>query len=205
MSYSSKYNDTIYYLAPFYHKIFPELERLVVLDVDTKFQSDPADLFDEFGLFSDTNLIGCGLELTPHYYQMLENAGYYDLNPATGIGRPGKQQGLNVGVLLLELKRIRESYTYEYFLSDDGISYLTDKYGLVNSTLGEQDWLNLVTFEDPGLVHVLPCWFNYQLSQEYNVQPWISIFDMYHLCRTGRSILSEKDAKIVHGNSDAWF
>ena len=31
LDYASKYNDTIYYISPFYHKIFPKLDKLIVM------------------------------------------------------------------------------------------------------------------------------------------------------------------------------
>ena len=51
MTFGTKYDDTIYYLFPFYSRIFPQLSRLLVVDADTEFHMDPADLTDHFDLF----------------------------------------------------------------------------------------------------------------------------------------------------------
>ena len=66
----------------------------MVLDADLKFQLDPADLYDQFEHFSDSNLIGCANDLSPHYYQMLQNIGYYDRHIDTDLGQPGPHQVL---------------------------------------------------------------------------------------------------------------
>ena len=66
-----RFNDNMYYLAPFYHDIFPELDKLIMLDSDLEFKVDPAMLYDEFSRFSEYQLIGIANDLSPHYYQML--------------------------------------------------------------------------------------------------------------------------------------
>ena len=59
-------------MAPFYHKIFPTLSKLIVTDVDVEFQCDPAELYDKFSEFSKDNIVGIANELSPHYYHMLQ-------------------------------------------------------------------------------------------------------------------------------------
>ena len=44
MEFTDKYNNTIYYISPFYQRIFPKLTKLVVMDTDMEFQIDPAEL-----------------------------------------------------------------------------------------------------------------------------------------------------------------
>ena len=66
-----RFNDNMYYLAPFYHEIFPEMDKLIVLDSDLEFKVDPAELYDQFNHFSEDQLIGIANDLSPHYYQML--------------------------------------------------------------------------------------------------------------------------------------
>ena len=74
-SWTGKYNNTLYYLAPFYHEVFPNLSKLVVTDVDVLFQCDPAELYHQLSHFSEDNIIGISNELTPHYYHMLDITG----------------------------------------------------------------------------------------------------------------------------------
>ena len=76
MEFTDKYNSTIYYISPYYQKIFPNLNKLVVMDTDMEFTVDPAVLFQQFGHFTNENILACGPDLAPHYYMMLNNAGY---------------------------------------------------------------------------------------------------------------------------------
>ena len=69
-------------------------------------------------------------------HQML--TGYRELHPDTELGMPGPLQGLNVGVLLLELDRMRESEDYNAYLTKEETTKLAVKYHMVNTHLGEQ-------------------------------------------------------------------
>ena len=77
-TWTGKYNDAIYYIAPFYHDIFPTLDKLVVTDVDIEFQVDPVELYKEFDHFSKENVVGVANELSPHYFHMLQLNGYFN-------------------------------------------------------------------------------------------------------------------------------
>ena len=77
--------------------------RLITVDVDVEFHVDPAQLYRQFDHFSAEAVVGAANDLAPHYHQML--TGYRELHPDTELGMPGPFQGLNVGVLLLELDR----------------------------------------------------------------------------------------------------
>ena len=74
--YSAKYNDTIYYLSPFYHQIFPQLKKLIIMDTDMEFLVDPALLHHQFEQFGMDQILGSANDLAPHYHSILENAGY---------------------------------------------------------------------------------------------------------------------------------
>ena len=73
--FSDKYNDTIYYISPYYHKIFPKLNKLIVMDTDMEFRIDPAILNQEFEKFHMDHILGCGNDLAPHYNFMLNSTG----------------------------------------------------------------------------------------------------------------------------------
>ena len=75
INFADKYNDTIYFISPYYQRIFPTLNKLIVMDTDLEFRVDPAELFGEFDKFSVDNILGCGRDLAPHYYMMLDTAG----------------------------------------------------------------------------------------------------------------------------------
>ena len=92
---------------------------------------DPAKLYDEFSHFSEDQLIGIANDLSPHYYQMLSKLvrkikieqnvlnviinvpSYRGDNQDTLVGMPGRFQGLNTGVMLLNLERMRKSSQYK--------------------------------------------------------------------------------------------
>ena len=65
--------------------------------------------------------------------------------------------------------------------------------------LGGQDWLTLVSFAQPELVYPLDCKFNRQLNQDYNQDPWKSIFWSYHQCHN-KTTFDPDNTKIVHLN-----
>ena len=48
--------------------------------------------------------------------------------------------------------------------------FLAEKYQFTKSHLGEQDWFNLLQFEIPNLVYVIPCEYNFQLDISYQKQ-----------------------------------
>ena len=75
MDFTDKYDSTIYYISPYYQRIFPKLNKLIVMDTDMEFRVDPVNLFNEFDKFSINNILACGNDLAPHYYTMLDAAG----------------------------------------------------------------------------------------------------------------------------------
>ena len=71
LDYPKKSNDTIYYIAAFYHRIFSNLSKLIVVDADVEFKCDPVEIYDEFGRFLQEEVLGAAPELSPHYFQIL--------------------------------------------------------------------------------------------------------------------------------------
>ena len=61
---------------------------------------------------------------------------FYDKNPNSTLGYPGRFQGLNVGVLLLRLDRMRTNLQFQQYLTSDGIKELAYTYGFTNTSLG---------------------------------------------------------------------
>ena len=72
MEFSDKYNHSIYYISPFYQRIFPKMTKLVVMDTDMEFRIDPAELYNEFEKFNMDQIFGCANDLAPHYHTMLK-------------------------------------------------------------------------------------------------------------------------------------
>merc|ERR1712106_274789 len=102
-----KYNLDFYYIAPFYHTIFPGIEKLIALDLDLEFRCSLSSLYQQFSLFSGSELIGLAPDLNFHYH--LQAAYYKDNNPDSMVGTPGRWQGFNTGVALYNLANMRAS------------------------------------------------------------------------------------------------
>lgn len=84
-----------------------------------------------------------------------ESLRYIKKRPGTKVGTPGRFQGVNIGVLMLDLDGIRASDTYEYLLSRDGVEEMVYKYDFTIGQLGDQDWFTMVSIEAEELVYPL--------------------------------------------------
>ena len=127
-----------------------------MLDIDLEFSIDMLNLYKQFDKFSESEVIGCGVTQTPFYFKFLQR--YKKIDPGlnigtsslrhntltsdTHVGGPGRYQGLNTGVLLLDLEKMRNSSLYINTTSPDVITRLRNKYQLLGS-VGDQDWLTL--------------------------------------------------------------
>jgi len=161
---TNKYLNDLFYVGPLYHQIFINLEKLIFLDVDLEFYRDVKLLYKQFAQFDSSQLIGVGLDLSPHYRTSLEL--YRKQNPGTHIGQPGRYQGLNTGVVLYNLARMRESKEWQNYLDKKNVAKLMFNYGF-HVTVGDQDWFTNVSFNSSELVYILPCEFNTQVSVQY--------------------------------------
>lgn len=159
-----KYNDKLFYTGPLYHRIFPNLNKLIFMDVDLDIQSNINLLYQQFAQFSQENLLGVAHDLSLHYRLNLEN--YRRRHPASTLGDPGPTQGFNTGVVLYNLARMRESEEYNRLLSGEEVKRVMRKYGYTVS-LGDQDWFTNIGYEAPHLFYRLPCQFNAQVSVQY--------------------------------------
>jgi hypothetical protein len=124
------YSDALFFLSLGLHRIASTNQDLaVILDADTKFKVDVKELFKEFDNFGKEALFGLGPELTPVYRHVLYI--YRSKNPKTNFGEPsylGGYAGYNSGVVLLNLKRLRESLEYDQIVSQDSVEHMVDKY-----------------------------------------------------------------------------
>ena len=53
------------------------------------------------------------------------------------MDNPGRFAGLNVGVLLLKLSKMRQNQAYNHYMTSKGIQTLVNTYGLNSTTLGK--------------------------------------------------------------------
>ncbi|XP_073813298.1 xyloside xylosyltransferase [Musca autumnalis] len=102
--------------------------------------------------------------------------------------------GLNSGVVLLHLERIRKSPLYHRQLQDSQVRKLTTKY-MFKGHLGDQDFFTLLGYEFPNLIYRLDCVWNRQLCTWWKDHGYSDVFDKYFTCK-GR-------IKMYHGNCNA--
>ncbi|CAN7938160.1 unnamed protein product [Ixodes hexagonus] len=187
---SGFYNDALFYVSVGLHRVLP-LRRLILLDIDLRFESDISLLRRHFSLFPETAVIGMGHELQPVYLHLFHE--HRKRHPETKCGSPSPHgnPGFNSGVLLIDLHRVATSPVFRNLSSRKGIEYLTSKYSF-RGHLGDQDFYTLLSCERPELVYVLPCTWNRQLCQWWKDHGYAQVFDDYHRC--------EGRVDIYHGN-----
>jgi len=190
-----KYTKDLFYIAPLLHReLPPNLEKLIMLDIDLEFKTDVIELYRLFNQFLPTEIMGLGNEQSPHYLNMAKT--FIEENPGTPVGSPGRYQGFNTGVALYHLGRMRASLEYAAEVDVARMRQLSHKKYLMPGTVGDQDWLTLLGWERPELFHLLPCNFNVQTHEGYKTAEWASVWEQYRNC-------TEKP-KIVHKNGSFW-
>jgi len=114
-------------------------------------------------------------------------------NPRTRIGEPPPYglPGFNSGVLLLDLKRMRQSSVYNSLLKASEIARLSDELNF-KGHLGDQDFFTLVGMRYEHLFYVLPCQWNRQLCRWWEENGYKDVFELYHRC--------DGDIMVYHGN-----
>ena len=68
---NSKYTHDLFYIAPLYHRMFKNLEKIIFLDIDIMFNHDVNYFWkklENMGGSDDEKCIGLGHDLSPHYY-----------------------------------------------------------------------------------------------------------------------------------------
>ena len=128
------YQD-LFYISPFYHLMFP-MKKFIITDADIEFMSGGVEaLHKEFNNFSQDQLFAFAKDMSPFYRTMMFK--YRQMNKETRIGDPGEMQGINSGVALLNLEKMRKSDTFNKYLENDFIGSLCQKY-LFKGFIGDQ-------------------------------------------------------------------
>jgi lipopolysaccharide biosynthesis glycosyltransferase len=86
---SKKYQDDLFFMGLFYHRVFP-YKKFIVLDADLKFRIDIEELYDHFDHFTSEQIMGVGIDLYPHYRNAFGD--YRKSHPGTNVGEPGRSQ-----------------------------------------------------------------------------------------------------------------
>jgi hypothetical protein len=168
----------IYLYKPLLHLVLPSwLTKLIVLDTDLFVTADIAGLWGEFARFSSTALLGLAVEQCPSYQQVRALGGF----------------GLNGGVQLLHLSRMRASARYaevlaaytstpmRYPMKEGGIGWLGDQ------TL--YSWMSVNASGGRSVFHLLPCGWNRQTGTHMAGWPH---FWRDHQC--------DAPCNLIHGN-----
>ncbi|XP_071450015.1 xyloside xylosyltransferase 1-like [Hetaerina americana] len=182
--------------------------RVLVLDANLRFRTDVSLLRDTFDLFGKQRAIAMGAELSPLYRESFR--AHRDKFPASKLGlpRPGFQ-GVNSGVALMDLARLRSSDYYRDLAMpspagshlhgkaerNDTLTYLVKKYSFGPSGVGDQDFFTLLAAERPDMFYTLDCSWNVQLDLTLKNEEDTEVFDKYHYC------CPQDDVKVFHGNS----
>ncbi|XP_058461925.1 xyloside xylosyltransferase 1 [Malaya genurostris] len=211
----SYYSDALFLISLGLHRIVDvNMKRAILIDCDVVFRSSVKELFDQFDRFGPEHLFGLAPELTPVYLHILFK--YRAQNPHTLFGTPyylnktavignslggffsrnAKKTkhgypGLNSGVVMLRLDRIRQSRLYEEVIKAESVKNMVEKYAF-KGHLGDQDFYTLMGFEFPGLIYRLDCVWNRQLCTWWRENGYGNVFDSYFHC--------EGAVKVYHGN-----
>ena len=92
-------------------------------------------MYNHFKLFSGFQVVGVATDQTPVYYDKVR--AYREAAPSSMVGSPGHMQGLNTGVVLLDLERMRASQLYQGATVIEEMLRLEQKYN-IRGTVGDQ-------------------------------------------------------------------
>jgi lipopolysaccharide biosynthesis glycosyltransferase len=128
---------------------FKSIDKLIMIDSDTIVGADISLLWDLFNDFTPDQQLGIAAEQD----QFFCNGWYTRKNTMSKLAY-FKPHGLNGGVILMDLAKMRTMKTVENMLR------IMSKHGAANFVLGDQDLWNVYGFENPAHVYVLPCVWN---------------------------------------------
>ncbi|PVD33722.1 hypothetical protein C0Q70_04982 [Pomacea canaliculata] len=147
--------------------------KVIVLDTDVTFETDIAELWKIFRVLKGKQAIGLVENQSDWYLGKL----WKNHQPWPALGR-----GFNTGVILLDLKMLRElSWMQMWRLIAE-----KELMSMLATSLADQDIFNAVLKQHPYLVYRLPCQWNVQLSMN---------------TRSEQCYSEVADIKIIHWNS----
>ena len=167
------------------------MKRVISLDSDLFFQTDIKQLFAMFDNFKPYTIFGLAREQQPVYRHILHM--YRNRNPGTKVGEPPPygMTGFNSGVMLINLKHMRNSKKYNQLLDKNVVKEIANKYTF-QGHLGDQDFYTLLNLDYPELFQVLPCSWNRQLCTWWRDNGYAEVFDLYYNC--------PEPIHVYHGN-----
>jgi len=157
---SPKYSQDLFYIGPFYAPAFSQLSRLMVFDVDLEVMEDLSTLHNYFHQMESEESIAVALDQTGFYLassEILDKGGLLK-----HIEDRSLLWGLNTGVVLYDLEKLRSNKIFQHQLQIENFSILSKSYGFSEHMVGDQEWFNLLMWKYPSLFKILPCEYNYQ-------------------------------------------
>lgn len=150
-----------------------DLDRVIVLDTDVTFATDIAELWKIFRVLKGKQAIGLVENQSDWYLGKL----WKNHQPWPALGR-----GFNTGVILLDLKMLRELGWMQMWrlIAEKELT------SMLSVSLADQDIFNAVLKQHPYLVYRLPCQWNVQLSEN---------------TRSEQCYSEVSDLKVIHWNS----
>lgn len=152
----------------FLPSLLPKIDKLIYVDSDTLFLSSPSEIYEQFNKFNSSQFAGLIQEAES------PNTGWYTRFARHPFPKPF---GVNSGVMLMDLKKMRE------VMWEKTLMPIYDKYNL-RIVFGDQDILNIYFHFNSDQLYILPCEFNYRPDHCMYVS----------LCSAPKGI------QIVHGN-----
>eukprot|EP00047_Mylnosiga_fluctuans_P022832 m.126996 g.126996 ORF g.126996 m.126996 type:complete len:718 (+) comp9402_c2_seq1:367-2520(+) len=135
-----------------YDVVLPHVSTVIAVDADVLFTCDVARLALYTDYFDVQQMIGAVAQQSDWYI----NGSVGDLRP--DVVWPAAGRGINTGVLLLDLDRMRQERWRDLWsrLAREELRVRTQ------TGLADQDIFNLVALHHPDLVYELPCSWNVQ-------------------------------------------
>lgn len=156
----------------FYPSLLTDVDALIYVDSDTLFLSPPSEFFKMFESFNESQIGGMAPESLSDdsWYPLYSQVPFY--------GR----FGLNSGVLLMNLTRMRQVNYQDQLLSI---------YWKYNTTLKwhDQDMMNIYFHSHPDQFFEIPCEFNYRTD----------------FCENNSTCIAKSGIKVIHGNRFSFF
>ncbi|KAK6319834.1 hypothetical protein J4Q44_G00089410 [Coregonus suidteri] len=137
--------------------ILKDVDSLLYVDTDILFLQPVEEIWSLLSLFNSTHLAAMAPE---HEEPRIAWYNRFARHPYYG------KTGVNSGVMLMNMTRIREKYFKNDMTSvplqwEELLMPLLQKYKL-NITWGDQDLLNIIFHHNPESLYVFPCHWNYR-------------------------------------------
>ncbi|KAI1285326.1 Xyloside xylosyltransferase 1 [Halotydeus destructor] len=186
----------VYYMSLGLHHYFGQVEKMILLDADVHFTANIKQLYAYFDVFDEQQVIGVTHEQQPVYGNLFDEYRQSTDNASSaGLPLPTGNPGVNSGVMLLYLSRLRLNSSLDKYLNKETISNLTEQYHF-RGHLGDQDLYTLMSLKEKQIFKIIPCTWNRQLCKWWRYHGHSELpFEAYNKC-SGK-------IKLYHGNCNS--